>query len=87
MKAYWWNEGIARRILNLATRWRWVVSFRPRPLYPREEGLRYPLYRRLVWSQSLSGNLPENWSWIRNSIKRWKQPPHYAFILCNSRIN
>jgi hypothetical protein len=36
METYWGSGGIAPRILNLGTRWRWVVSFTPRPLYPRE---------------------------------------------------
>jgi hypothetical protein len=36
MKAYWVSGGIAPRILDLGTRLRWVVSFTPRPLYPRE---------------------------------------------------
>jgi hypothetical protein len=36
MKTYWGSGGIAPRILGLGTRWRWVVSFNPRPLYPRE---------------------------------------------------
>jgi hypothetical protein len=35
MKAYR-SRGIAPLILNLRTRWRWVVNFMPRPLYPRE---------------------------------------------------
>jgi hypothetical protein len=35
MKTYWGSEGIAQRILELGTRWRWVVSFTPRPLYPQ----------------------------------------------------
>jgi len=30
--------GIAPRILNLGTRWKWEVSFTPRPLYPRGRG-------------------------------------------------
>jgi hypothetical protein len=30
MKTYWVNGGIATRILDLGTRWRWVVSFTPR---------------------------------------------------------
>jgi hypothetical protein len=34
MKRYWASGGIAPRILDLGTRWRWVVSFTPRPLYP-----------------------------------------------------
>jgi len=36
------SAGIAALIVNLGTRWRWVVSFTPRPLY-----LRYPLDKRL----------------------------------------
>jgi len=32
MKAYWASGGTAPYILNLGTRYRWVVSFRPRPL-------------------------------------------------------
>jgi hypothetical protein len=36
------------RILNLGTRWRWVVSFTPQPLYPQVNFLRYPLDRRFL---------------------------------------
>jgi hypothetical protein len=35
MKTYWGSGGIAPCILDLDTRWRWVVSFTPRPLYPQ----------------------------------------------------
>jgi 8-oxo-dGTP pyrophosphatase MutT (NUDIX family) len=35
MKAYR-STGIAPLILNLRTRWRWVVNFTPGPLYPKE---------------------------------------------------
>jgi len=34
-KTYWGSGGISSSILNLDTRWRWVVSFTLRPLYPR----------------------------------------------------
>jgi hypothetical protein len=34
MKMYWESEHIAPCILNLSPRWRWVVSFMPRLLYP-----------------------------------------------------
>jgi hypothetical protein len=34
LKAYWGTGGIASRILDLGTRWRWVISFTARPLYP-----------------------------------------------------
>jgi hypothetical protein len=37
MKVYWGNGCIAPRILDLGTRWRWMVSFTPRPLYPHEK--------------------------------------------------
>jgi hypothetical protein len=36
MKTDWGSGGIAPRILDLGTRWRWVVNFTPRSLYPRE---------------------------------------------------
>jgi hypothetical protein len=35
MKAYWGSGGIAPLIFYLGSRWRWVVSFTPRPLYPQ----------------------------------------------------
>ena len=35
MEAYR-NRGLAPLILNLRTRWRWMVNFTPQPLYPRE---------------------------------------------------
>jgi hypothetical protein len=39
--------GMAQCILNLGTRWRLVISFKPRPLLP-EKIPRYPLDRRLL---------------------------------------
>jgi len=39
MKTYWGSGGIALRILGLGTRWRWVVSFTPRPLYSQGKNL------------------------------------------------
>jgi len=45
MKMYWWGGDIAPRIPNLGARWRWVVSFTPRLLYPRGKNNRYPLDR------------------------------------------
>jgi hypothetical protein len=41
--------------LDLGTRWRWMVSFTPRPLYTRRKSPRYPLDRRLGGTQSPSG--------------------------------
>jgi hypothetical protein len=55
MKTYLGNGGIAPRILNLGTRWKWVVSFNPRPLYRQGKERRYPLDRRLDGPQSRSG--------------------------------
>jgi hypothetical protein len=59
MKAYWGSVDIAPRILDLGTRWRWVVSFTPRPLYPQGKSPRYPLDRRLGGPQSRSGRSGE----------------------------
>jgi hypothetical protein len=47
LESVWVSGGIAPRILNLCTRWRWVVSFMTQPLYPRGKNPRYPLDRRL----------------------------------------
>jgi hypothetical protein len=55
VKTQWGSGGIAPRILNLVTRWRWVVSFTPRPLYPRGKSSLFPLDRRLGGPQSQSG--------------------------------
>jgi hypothetical protein len=52
MMAYWGSEG---RALDLAIRWRWVVSFTPRPLYPQGRSPWYPLDRKLGGPQSRSG--------------------------------
>jgi hypothetical protein len=46
-------------ILELDARWSWVVSFTPRPLYPRERRPRYPLDRTLNGLQSRSGRCGE----------------------------
>jgi hypothetical protein len=54
MKAYW-GGGIAPRILDLGTIWRWVVSFTPRVLYPQGKSSWYPLDRRLGGPQTRSG--------------------------------
>jgi len=43
MKAYRGTEGIAPRILELGTRWRWVVTITPRPPYPRGKSCRLPI--------------------------------------------
>jgi len=43
----WVSGGITPRILNLSTRWTWVVSITPLPLHPRRIKPRYTLGRRL----------------------------------------
>jgi hypothetical protein len=43
-------------IFYLCTRWRWVVSFTPRPLYPRGKSSWCLLYRRLGGPQGRSGH-------------------------------
>jgi hypothetical protein len=47
MKRYWRIEDITPRVLDLSTRWRSVVSFTPRPLYPQGKSPWYTLGRRL----------------------------------------
>jgi hypothetical protein len=57
MKAYGvWRSGcIDPYFLGLGTSWRWVVSFTPRPLYPRGKSSRYPLEWWLGGPQSRPG--------------------------------
>jgi hypothetical protein len=61
----WWSGGIQPLILNLETRWRYGVSFTPRPFYPRGKIRWYQVSRsfdgpqirgRKKKSLSLSGN-------------------------------
>jgi len=48
------NAGIAPHILNLGTRWKYMVSFMPSPLYHPGISHWYPLDRRPGGSQSQS---------------------------------
>jgi hypothetical protein len=66
--------------------WRWMVSFTPRPLYPRGKSPRYPLYRRLGGFQSPSGRRGyENARMIFNFAdcywkQFWKYPREFAVV-------
>jgi len=51
----WGSGGIVPRIVNLGSRWRWVVSFTPRPLYPRGRSFWYQFDRRLGGPHRRSG--------------------------------
>jgi hypothetical protein len=55
VKSYWYSGGVTLRIFNLGTRWKSVVSFTLRPLYPRGKKSRYQLDRSLGGRQGLSG--------------------------------
>jgi hypothetical protein len=46
---------MAPRIIDLGTRWRWVVSFATQPLYPQGKNPWYPLDKRLGELQRRSG--------------------------------
>jgi hypothetical protein len=56
VKAYRGSGGATPHILGLGTRWKCVVSFTHRPLYPQVKNLWYPLCRRLCEPQSRSGS-------------------------------
>jgi hypothetical protein len=55
MKTYCGSGGIALHILDFGTRWRWVVSFTPRPLNRQGRSPRYPLDWKLGGPESRSG--------------------------------
>jgi hypothetical protein len=65
-KTYWGSGSIAPRILVLGIRWRWVVSFTPRPLYPQGKSPWYSLDRRLGGPHNRSG---------RGGEEKNSQPP------------
>jgi hypothetical protein len=45
-----WEWRYSSTILDLSTRWKWVVSFTPQPLYPWVRSPRYPLDWKLgLW--------------------------------------
>jgi hypothetical protein len=48
------SGGVAPRTLDFGIRWRWVVSFTPRPLYRQVKSPWYPLNRSLGGPQSRS---------------------------------
>jgi hypothetical protein len=55
MKASWGVEVQLHALSDLGIRWRWVVSFTSRLLYPQGKSRRYSLDRRLRGPQSRSG--------------------------------
>jgi hypothetical protein len=56
-----WGSGcIDPHILDIGTTWKWVVSFTPRPLYPRGKSPRNSLDKMLGGLQSRSGSCGEN---------------------------
>jgi hypothetical protein len=70
MKAYWGNGGIAPRILDLGTRWRWVAGFTPvwtrwwREKFPAPPGTRtsgHPARISVNGIQSQHGCNEEQW--------------------------
>jgi hypothetical protein len=52
MKVHRSSRGTVSFTLNFDTRWRWIVSLRPQPLYPGRKRAQYPLNRRLGGPQS-----------------------------------
>jgi len=54
MKVYWGSGGTTAHMLDLSTKWRWLVSFTPWPLYSQGESRWYPHDRRLGRPQSMS---------------------------------
>jgi hypothetical protein len=59
---YWGSGGIGPRILDLGTRWRWVVSFTPQPLYPQGKSLRYPLDATYVRTRGVKTLCTGKWN-------------------------
>jgi hypothetical protein len=65
-----------RSLFDLGTRWRWVVSFTHRPLYPQGKSRWYPFDRRLGGLQSPSGRGGEE----KNSQPRRESNPRTPIV-------
>jgi hypothetical protein len=61
---------------DLGTRWKWVISFTPRPLCPQEKGPRYTLDRRLRRPQNRSGHSVEE----KISNPHRESNPDHSFV-------
>jgi hypothetical protein len=81
------SGGIAPRILDIGTRWRWVVSFTLRPLYPQEKIPWYSLDRSLDGPQSRSEHGGEEKEFPAPAGTRTPDHPAYntLYILRNNR--
>jgi hypothetical protein len=58
-KVYWENGSTTPCILDLDTKWRWVLSFTPRPLYPQGKNALYSFNKESGWAPEPSGGSGE----------------------------
>jgi hypothetical protein len=75
-KVYWGGGSTAPLILDLGTRWRWVVSFTPLPRYPQRKSPWYTLDRGLGGPQRHSGHGGEE----KNSQDRRESNPRTPIV-------
>jgi hypothetical protein len=77
------------KILDLGTRWKWVVSFTPRPLHPWGKSPNYPLERRLGVPQSRSGRcgVKKNHFSLPGTELRWSSLSLYRLGYKNLKFN
>jgi hypothetical protein len=74
MKTYRGRRGTAPLVLNIGTRWRWVVNFMPRPHYPCKEP-RYPLKGRRAGHQTDGLGDMQNSLWLLPNSKPGQPSP------------
>jgi hypothetical protein len=74
MKTYWWSGGIVPHLLDLGTRWKWVVSFTSQPLYPQRKspGTHWIggwVGPRAVLDMVVKRKIPSpHWEWNRRTL-------------------
>jgi hypothetical protein len=64
-------------ILDIGNRWRWVVSFTPRPRYPRGKSPRYLMDRRVNGAQSRFGRCGEEKNLAMSGIEPGRSSPYF----------
>jgi hypothetical protein len=60
LEIVWGSGDIASHNLNVATGWKWLVSFTPRPLHPQGKSPHHPLGRRVVGFQNRKARCGES---------------------------
>jgi len=78
MKVYRRSRGTASLMLNLGTRWSWMISLWPQSLYPGRKRAQHPLNRRLGGPQSR----PQQFGLGYTNYDGWSTKNYVKYCMC-----